>query len=71
MRDVPDDVYAALAGAAAANHQSLSAFVAERLGEVARMVGVGDYAALYQPPVGSAVTIEDSAAAVRAVREAS
>lgn len=71
MRDVPDDVYAALAGAAEANRQSLSAFVVERLTEVAQVTQLDDYVASYQPPEGSGVTIEDAAAAVRGVREAS
>lgn len=71
LRDVPDDVYAALARAAEANRQSLSAFVVERLAEVAQVTRLDDYIASYQPPKGSGVTIEDAAAAVREVREAS
>lgn len=71
LRDVPDDVYQALAGAAEANRQSLSAFVVERLIEVAQVTKLDDYVASYQPPTGSGVTIEDAAAAVREVREAS
>lgn len=71
LRDVPDDVYAALAGAAAAHRQSLSAFVVERLAEVAQVTQLDGYLASYQPPEGSGVTIEDAAAAVREVREAS
>lgn len=71
LRDVPDDVYAALARAAEANRQSLSAFVVERLTEVAQVTRLDDYVASYQPPKGSGVTIEDAAAAVREVREAS
>ncbi|MGC0141835.1 hypothetical protein [Pseudactinotalea sp. Z1732] len=71
LRDVPEDVYAALAQAAEANRQSLSAFVVERLTEVARVTRLDDYVASYQPPEGSGVTIEDAAAAVREVREAS
>lgn len=71
LRDVPDDVYAALADAAAANRQSLSAFVVERLTEVARVTRLDAYLASYRPPAGSGVSIEDAAAAVREVREAS
>ncbi len=71
LRDVPEDVYRALAEAAEANRQSLSAFVVERLTEVARVTRLDDYIASYQPPEGSGVTIEDAAAAVREVREAS
>ncbi|MFZ5871673.1 MAG: hypothetical protein ACOYXW_14250 [Actinomycetota bacterium] len=71
LRDVPDDVYAALARAAEANRQSLSAFVVERLTEIALVTKLDDYMASYQPPEGSGVTIEDAAAAVREVREAS
>ena len=71
LRDVPDDVYEALAGAAQANRQSLSAFVVERLTEVARVVRLDDYIASYQPPAGSGVTLEGAVAAVREVREAS
>lgn len=71
LRDVPDDVYAALAEAAHANRQSLSAFVVERLTEVARVTRIDDYVASYQPSAGSTVTIEDAAPAVRKVREAS
>lgn len=71
LREVPDDVYASLAGAAEANRQSLSAFVVERLTEVAQLTRLDDYIASYQPPEGSGVTIEEAAAAVREVREAS
>lgn len=71
LRDVPDDVYAALAGAADAHRQSLSVFVVERLTEVAKVTRLDDYLASYQPPEGSGVTIEDAATAVREVREAS
>lgn len=71
VRDVPDDVYAALAVAAEAKRQSLSAFVVERLTEVAQVTRLDDYVASYQPPEGSGVSIEDAAAAVREVREAS
>lgn len=71
LRDVPDDVYKALADAAEANRQSLSAFVVERLVEVARVAMLDDYVASYRPPAGSGVTLEDAAAAVREVRDAS
>jgi hypothetical protein len=71
LRDVPDDVYAALASAAENNRQSLSAFVVDRLAEVARIVAVADYVSTYVPPRGTGVTLEDAVAAVREVREAS
>lgn len=71
LRDVPDDVYTALAEAAAAHRQSLSAFVVDRLAEVARMTRLEDYLAAYQPPEDSGVTLEEASAAVREVREAS
>jgi hypothetical protein len=71
LRDVPDDVYAALAEAAEANRQSLSAFVVDRLTEVAQVARLSDYVASYPPPQGSGVTLEDATAAVREVREAS
>ena len=71
LRDVPDDVYSALAAAAEANRQSLSAFVVDRLVEVAQVTRLDAYLASYQPPVGSGVSLEDAAAAVREAREAS
>lgn len=71
LRDVPDDVYAALATAAEENRQSLSAFVVDRLAEAARVIRAADYVSTYPPPQGTAVTIEDAVAAVREVREAS
>ncbi len=71
LRDVPDDVYAALADAAAANRQSLSAFVVDRLSEVAQLTQLGDYLDSYTPPRGTGVSIDDAVAAVREVREAS
>lgn len=71
LRDVPDDVYAALAMAAEENRQSLNAFVVDSLAETARVVRIADYVSAYPPPQGTAVTIEDAVAAVREVREAS
>ena len=71
LRDVPDEVYAALAEAAEANRQSLSAFVVDRLTEVAQLAHLADYVAAYVPPQGTGVTLDDAAAAVREVREAS
>lgn len=71
LRAVPDDVYAALASAAEAHRQSLSSFVVDRLTEVAQVTRLEAYLASYQPPRGSGVTVEDAAAAVREVREAS
>lgn len=71
LRDVPDDVYSALAEAAEANRQSLSAFVVDRLSEVAQVTRLEEYVSSYVPPQGSGITLEDAAAAVRDVREAS
>jgi hypothetical protein len=71
LRDVPDDVYAALASAAEGNRQSLSAFVVDRLAEIAQVVRVADYVSSYSAPRGTGITIEDAVAAVREVREAS
>ena len=71
LRDVPDDVYAVLVAAAESRRQSLSAFVVDRLSEVAQVVRVADYAATYPAPRRTGVTAEDAVAAVREVREAS
>jgi hypothetical protein len=71
LRDVPDDVYTALAEAARASRQSLSAFVVDRLAEVAQVTRLEDYAASYVPPRGTGISLDDAAAAVREVREAS
>lgn len=71
LRDVPDDVYAALAEAAEANRQSLSAFVVDRLTEVAEVTRLEDYVSSYRPPQGSGVTLDDATAAVRDAREVS
>jgi hypothetical protein len=71
LRDVPDDVYAALAEAASTNRQSLSAYVVDRLTEAAQVARLGDYLAQYRPAAGSHVSLEDAVAAVREVREAS
>jgi hypothetical protein len=70
LRDVPDDVYDALVEAAATNRQSLSAFVVDRLTEVARAARLGDYLAAYVPPEGGS-SLEEATAAVREVRDAS
>ncbi len=71
LRDVPDEIYTALADAAAASHQSLNAFVLERLTEVASVVRLADYVASYEPPQGTGVTLEDAVAAVREARDGS
>ena len=71
VRDVPDDVYAALAQAAEANRQSLSGFGVDRLTEIAQTAGLADYLATYAPPQGTGVSLDDAVAAVREVREAS
>jgi len=71
LRDVPDDLYAALVSAAKDNRQSLSAFVVDRLAEVAQAVRAAHYVSAYPPPRGTDVTVEDAVAAVREVRETS
>lgn len=71
LRDVPEDVYVTLAEAAEASRQSLSAYVVDRLTEVAQVVRLDEYVASYQPPKGSGVTLGDATAAVREVREVS
>ncbi len=71
LRDVPDEVYVALAHGAEANRQSLNAFVVERLTEAAQVLSTADYVASYRPPQGTGVTLDDAAAAVREVRNAS
>lgn len=70
LRDVPDDVYAALGEAADAHNQSLNAFVVDRLTEIARVVRLTEYVASWVPPQGTGLSLEDAAAAVREVREA-
>jgi ribosomal protein S5 len=57
--------------AAESSRQSVSAFVVDRLSEVAQAVRVADYVATYPAPRGTGVTAEDAVAAVREVREAS
>lgn len=71
LRDVPQDVYAALVQAAEQNRQSLSAFVVERLTEVVQVLGVADYVDSYARPRRTGVSLEDAVKAVREVREAS
>ncbi|WP_132119263.1 hypothetical protein [Actinocrispum wychmicini] len=71
LRDIPDDVYTALAEAAEANRQSLNAFVVDRLAEAAEVLHMSDYVASYQPPRGTGISMEDAVAAVRKVRDAS
>lgn len=71
LRDVPNDVYAALAEAAEANQQSLSAFVVNRLTDIVQASQLGDYVASYRPPQGTRLTLADATAAVREVREGS
>lgn len=71
LRDVPDEVYAALAHSAETSHQSLNAFVVDRLVELVQVLSIADYLASYQPPTGTGVTLDDAVAAVREIREAS
>jgi len=66
LRDVPDDVYAALADAAAANRQSLSTFVVDRLTEVAQVTKLTEYVASYPPAQESGITLEDAEASITA-----
>lgn len=66
-----DEVYTALSEGAEVNRQSLNAFVVDRLAEVAQVLSVTDYVASYKPPRRTGVTLDDAAAAVRDVREAS
>jgi hypothetical protein len=71
LRDVPDDVYSALAEGAESNRQSLNAFVVERLTEVARVVNIESYLDSYEPPRNTGITLDDALAAVREVRKSS
>ncbi len=71
LRDVPDEVYLALAQGAQACRQSLNAYVVDRITEVAQTIAIADYVSSYQPPAGTGITLDDAVAAVRAVREAS
>jgi uncharacterized protein (DUF1778 family) len=71
LREVPEDVYETLTKAAAANRQSLNAFVVDRISEIAKTLTIANYMELYEPPRGTNITLEDAAAAVRDVREAS
>ncbi len=71
LRDVPEEVYAALVQAAEANRQSLSGYVVDRLAEVVQVLGVADYVDSYAPPRHTGVSLEDAVQAVREVREAS
>lgn len=71
LRDVPDDIYEALALEAAANRQSLSAFIVDRLTEAAQTARMPEYLASYTPPEGTGVSLQDAVAAVREVRQAS
>lgn len=71
LRDVPDDVYAALTRAAENHRQSLSSYVVERLGEVVQVLGVADYVDSYVPPRRTGISLDDAVNAVREAREAS
>lgn len=71
LRDVPEDVYAALAQAAQQHRQSLSSFVVDRLSEAVQVLTVAGYVDSYVPPRRTGLTLEDVANAVREVREAS
>jgi hypothetical protein len=67
LRDVPDDVYQALASAAAAKRQSLNAYVIERLTEAARVASIRAQLDDYEPP-DTRLTFEDGVAAIHAGR---
>jgi hypothetical protein len=71
LGEVPDDVDAVLVAATEGCRQSLSAFVVDRLIEVAQAVCVPDWVATYPAPRGTGVTADDVVAAVGAVCEAS
>ncbi len=71
LRDVPDDVYAVLAQAAAKNKQSLSAYVVDRLTEVTEVLSVAEYVETYAPPRRTGVSLEDAVNAVREARQVS
>ena len=71
IRDVPDDVYTVLAQAAGEHRQSLNAFMVDRLTDLAALVALVDYLDSYQPPTGTGLSVDDAAAAVREVRDAS
>lgn len=71
LRDVPDDVYESLVAAAADRRQSLSAYVVERLEELARASRLEEHLASYPAPVGTHVDVEAAVAAVHDGREAS
>jgi hypothetical protein len=53
LRVVPDNVHATLAQVAEEHRQSLSAFVVDRLTEIAQVMRIGDYVASYIPPGGT------------------
>lgn len=71
LREVPDDVYAVLVQAAEQHRQSLSAYVVERLSEVAQVLGVAEYVNSYVPPRRTGISLDDAVSAVRKGREAS
>jgi hypothetical protein len=71
LGEVPDDVDAVLVAATEGCRQSLSAFVVDRLIEVAQAVCVPDWVATYPAPRGTGVTADDVVAGVGAVCEAS
>jgi hypothetical protein len=71
LRDVPDDVYAALAQAAENHRQSLSSYVVERLSEVVQVLGQAEYVESYLPPRRTGISLDDAANAVREARGAS
>lgn len=71
LRDVPDDVYAALAQAAAKERQSLSAYVVDRLEEFARTARLAEYVDSYPAPRGTGVSVQGAVDAVHEMRDAS
>lgn len=71
IRDVPDEVYDVLVKGAQQNHQSLNAFVLDRLAESAKVIDMADYVASYQPPANTGVSVDDAVSAVREARDAS
>ncbi|HCA85883.1 MAG TPA: hypothetical protein DEQ61_10525 [Streptomyces sp.] len=68
LRDVPDETYKRLVDCAEANRQSLNAFVVDRLEEVTKTANLTAYLALYEPPAGTGISVEDAVAALHAGR---
>ncbi len=70
LRDVPDDVYQTLVDAAEASGRSLNSFVVDRLRETVELLRLPGYVDSYLPPSNTGISLEEAAAAIRAVRDA-